>query len=128
MSYRKMALAAFLTLSTTLSFGGESEQSGSVADRCLDWKVDSIPSDSDASSCSFYNPEKTSTRFLVRNHCSSEVSGVFTYYKTDAGQRPILSMHPFAVKPGQVVEVANPCSMSSPESIQVSQVSMNSAV
>ncbi len=95
--------------------------SAADAVRCLDWQVETHHPSSKSSSCAYYMRDKVSTRFLVKNHCDSNVSGVFSYTREDA-MRP-LSVQPFEVAPGAVEEVANPCDEAGDWRVQVSQVS-----
>lgn len=90
-------------------------------EQCLDWKVETHTSVSKSSSCAYYMRDKVSTRFLVKNHCDSNVSGVFSYTREDA-VRP-LSVQAFEVAPGAIEEVANPCDEAGDWRVQVSQVS-----
>ncbi|WP_272990520.1 MULTISPECIES: hypothetical protein [Spongiibacter] len=88
---------------------------------CLDWKVETLDSASNRSSCAYYMRDKVSTRFLVVNHCAARVSGVFSYTREDA-IRP-LSVQAFDVEPGQTEEVANPCDKEGKWKVEVSQLS-----
>ncbi|WP_269620351.1 hypothetical protein [Zhongshania sp. BJYM1] len=89
---------------------------------CLDWDVQTFPANSEQSSCAYFNQDKVSTRFTVRNVCDSKVSGVFSYYKEDIHNKSVMSVQSFVVNPGVSQEVANPCGMQSSASYQVSQV------
>lgn len=93
----------------------------SEPEQCLDWTVETHAASSKVSSCAYYMRDKVSTRFLVENRCESSVSGVFSYTREDA-VRP-LSVQPFAVAPGEVEEVANPCDEVGYWRVTVSQVS-----
>lgn len=88
---------------------------------CLDWKIETLDSASNKSSCAYYMRDKVSTRFLVENHCTARVSGVFSYTRQDV-VRP-LSVQAFDVEPGQTEEVANPCDKEGQWQVEVSQVS-----
>ncbi|MFT5889677.1 MAG: hypothetical protein ACI9BO_002505 [Zhongshania sp.] len=89
---------------------------------CLDWDVQTFPSSSEQSSCAYFNHDKVSTRFVVRNSCSTKVTGVFTYYKDDLQKKPVMNVQSFAVNPGESEEIANPCDMKISNAYQVSQV------
>jgi hypothetical protein len=89
---------------------------------CLDWDVQTFPANSEQSSCSYFNHDKVSTRFTVHNVCDTKVSGVFTYYKEDINNKSVMSVQSFAVSPGAVQEIANPCGMQNNVGYQVSQV------
>jgi|TARA_R110002167_G_scaffold59020_4_gene167140 hypothetical protein len=92
-------------------------------ENCLDWDVQDFPANSEQSSCAYFNQNKVSTRFLVRNSCDSKINGVFTYYKDDLAKKPIMSVQSFSVDPGETEEVANPCDIQTNSAYHVSQVS-----
>lgn len=114
---KTMVIAAglvFGVLGSTVVFAAQPED-------CLDWKVETLDSASNRSSCAYYMRDKVSTRFLVVNHCAARVSGVFSYTREDA-IRP-LSVQAFDVEPGQTEEVANPCDKEGKWKVEVSQLS-----
>ena len=108
-------LSCFLS-TTALAVNAEPEN-------CLDWDVQSFPASSEQSSCAYFNHDKVSTRFVVRNSCSTKISGVFSYYKDDIAKKSVMSVQSFSVDQGQSEEVANPCDIHSNSAYQVSQVS-----
>lgn len=93
------------------------------AERCLDWEIQSYSSESEMSSCGYYNRDKVSTRFVVHNSCAASVNGVFSYMKGEVGNKTVMAVQAFAVDPGDQQEVANPCNMLDQFSYQISQVS-----
>ncbi|MEX1669577.1 hypothetical protein AB4876_11710 [Zhongshania guokunii] len=93
------------------------------AEKCLDWDVQNFPASSEQSSCAYFNQDKVSTRFVVRNSCDIKINGVFTYFKDDISKKSVMSVQSFSVDPGQTEEVANPCDMHNESAYQVSQVS-----
>ncbi|WP_373081423.1 hypothetical protein [Zhongshania sp.] len=109
-------LLSCLLSTTALAANGEPEH-------CLDWDVQSFPANSEQSSCAYFNHDKVSTRFVVKNSCDTKISGVFSYYKDDISKKSIMSVQSFSVDPGQTEEVANPCDIHSNSAYQVSQVS-----
>ena len=114
---KAMVIAAglvFGVLGSTAVFAAQPED-------CLDWKVETLDSASNRSSCAYYMPDKVSTRFPVVNYCEARVSGVFSYTREDA-IRP-LSVQAFDVEPGQTEEVANPCDKEGKWKVEVSQLS-----
>lgn len=93
------------------------------AERCLDWEIQSYSSESEMSSCGYYNHDKVSTRFVVRNSCAASVNGVFSYMKGEVDNKTVMAVQAFVVDPGDQQEVANPCNMLDQFSYQISQVS-----
>lgn len=126
MQYRRIAVfyAVLLVTGTVLAENAVAEVE---AQDCLVWKVEQHSAQSNNSSCSYFNTNKVSTRVMVRNSCANAVNGVFTYFKTDDEHRSVMNVQHFAVKPGSVVEVANPCNLSQDSNFQVSQVSFSDA-
>lgn len=90
---------------------------------CLEWQVETLPARQNESGCAWYQHDKASTRFVVRNHCPARVSGVFTYFRENLEREAVLSVQAFAVGPGSTQEVANPCDMTDEWSYHVSRVS-----
>ncbi|CAA0090457.1 Uncharacterised protein [Zhongshania aliphaticivorans] len=107
-------LCAFVSVSA-LSVSAEPES-------CLDWKVETFSASSAQSSCSYFNSNKVSTRFRVRNVCDTKVSGVLSYYKEDLNNKSVMNVQSFVVSPGASRDIANPCGMQNSAAYQVSQV------
>lgn len=91
------------------------------AEDCLDWEINTHRAGENLSSCAYFNSEKVSTRFVVKNHCATTVRGIFSYYREIEASERVMSVQPFQVPPGDSAEVANPCDVAADWSYYVTQ-------